>query len=575
MAFTRIRELPDSSGVRNPLTQDELVIEQDITRKINPLEFLRTGVPQLDTTTTITGVDLIPISQSNVTKNLTVQNLLNYINNNDNNPKIYNSVYVSIGGSDVIDSTERGRRIETPFATIKKAVAYIAAQTPSASSPWTIFLKNGDYTEVNPIYLPPHTSLIGDNLRRTTIRPSNPTYDIFWVNNACYIWGVTFRGHRAPSAAVAFPLYSGTQGQYTNGAAQVSVAYNTANYTISAPGSKPPISISPYVQGCTSYAVASDADQNTGFGGTANDAGCGMRIDGSLVNSSIRSMVLDSFTQVNQGGKGIHIINQGYAQLVSIFSVCTTEGVLCESGGTCSISTSNCTFGLSGLVAKGGSSSSILQGTFRGLTTGTDANIRDVITIDTLTGGGTYATVPYSGMFFTIGAVYNPAGGTGGLTESAVNPGSTNGNRTQLFYINTPPSLVGGQYKITLDNGIEATLAGYVGQTVYFYARSMVETGGHTFEYMGTGTRMDRSLPAFGGIVNSNNEVAFDAKNDRYDTNTVSYDPAVVYYTSSNELGNFNVGPNFQILQSTGTIAGDTFKRAIITLVTPLTIALE
>jgi len=573
MAFTRIRELPDSSGVRNPATQDELVIEQDVTRKINPLEFLRTAVPQLDPAGAINGADLIPLSQSSVAKNVTISNLLNYLNNNDNNPRIYNSVYVAKDGNDTIDTAERGRNVQTPFLTIKKAVAYISTQSPSSSNPWTIFLKNGDYTEVNPIYLPPHTSLIGDNLRRTTIRPSNPTYDIFWVNNACYIWGVTFRGHRAPSAAVAFPYWSGNQG---SNQAQYNAAYTTANYTITPPNVKPPITVSPYVQGCTSYAVASDADQNTGFGGSLNDAGCGMRIDGSLVNSSIRSMVLDSYTQVNQGGKGIHIINHGYAQLVSIFSVCTTEGVLCESGGTCSISTSNCTFGLSGLVARGASSSgAILQGTFRGLTTGADPNIRDVITIDTLTNGGTYATVPYSGMFFTIGAQYNPAGGTGGLPESAVNPGSMNGARTQLFYINTPPSLVGGQYKITLDTGIESTLALYVGQTVYFYARSMIETGGHTFEYMGTGTRMNTSLPAFGGIVNSNNEVAYDAKVNNYDTNTVSYDPAVVYYTSSNELGNFNVGPNFQILQSTGTIAGDTFKRAIITLVTPLTIALE
>ena len=78
MAFTRIRELPDSSGVRNPATQDELVIEQDVTRKINPLEFLRTTVPQLDPAGAINGADLIPLSQSSVAKNVTISNLLNY-----------------------------------------------------------------------------------------------------------------------------------------------------------------------------------------------------------------------------------------------------------------------------------------------------------------------------------------------------------------------------------------------------------------------------------------------------------------------------------------------------------------
>ena len=33
-------------------------------------------------------------------------------------------------------------------------------------------------------------------------------------------------------------------------------------------------------------------------------------------------MVLDSYTQYNQGGIGASITNQGYAQLVSLFTIC-------------------------------------------------------------------------------------------------------------------------------------------------------------------------------------------------------------------------------------------------------------
>jgi hypothetical protein len=50
---------------------------------------------------------------------------------------------------------------------------------------------------------------------------------------------------------------------------------------------------------------------------------------------------------------GIVIKNGGYAQLVSIFEICCNIGVLCQSGGTCSITNSNTDFGNYGLWADG------------------------------------------------------------------------------------------------------------------------------------------------------------------------------------------------------------------------------
>ena len=180
----------------------------------------------------------------------------------------------------------------------------------------TIFVKSGDYIINNPIKLPPKTSIIGDALRSVTFRPKNVDSDFFWADNGVYIKEVTFRDHQDGAACLAF------------------------DPRVDSPGAGPFITQSPYVQNCTSL----------------TSSGLGLRIDGSKV-SGLRSMVLDAFTQFNAGGTGVHLLNRGYAQLVSLFTVSTTTSVLATSGGQCSLTNSNSSFGDRGLVAQGGSKS--------------------------------------------------------------------------------------------------------------------------------------------------------------------------------------------------------------------------
>lgn len=81
----------------------------------------------------------------------------------------------------------------------------------------------------------------------------------------------------------------------------------------------------------------------------------GSLVDGGVVSSRspIASFVYDAFTQVAQGGRGIHIINNGYAQLVSVFTIFCSIAVEVDSGGIASITNSNSNFGDLCLVAKG------------------------------------------------------------------------------------------------------------------------------------------------------------------------------------------------------------------------------
>ena len=178
----------------------------------------------------------------------------------------------------------------------------------------TIFVKSGDYIINNPIKLPAKTSIIGDALRSVTFRPKSVDSDFFWADNGVYIKEITFRDHQDGAACLAY------------------------NPNVDSPRAGPFITQSPYVQNCTSLTTS----------------GTGLRIDGSKV-SGLRSMVLDAFTQFNAGGIGVYLLNRGYAQLVSLFTVSTTTSVLTETGGQCSLTNSNSSFGEQGLVSRGGS----------------------------------------------------------------------------------------------------------------------------------------------------------------------------------------------------------------------------
>lgn len=210
---------------------------------------------------------------------------------------VSNVLYVSKSGNDAND----GRSLASTKLTIKSAVA-------AASTGTTIFVKSGDYTELTPITVPDFVSIIGDNLRSVTVRSTTSTNDIFYVNNGVYIAHMTFKDHEAPAAAISF----------------------------NPDGSAGVISTSPYVQNCTSMTTD----------------GTGMRVDGNYALGT-KSMVVDAFTQYNQGGIGIHMLNSGYTQLVSVFTICCDKGIFCESGGFCSITNSNSSFGNYALYADG------------------------------------------------------------------------------------------------------------------------------------------------------------------------------------------------------------------------------
>jgi hypothetical protein len=450
-----------------------------------------------------------------------------------------NYLYVSKAGDDENDGLTPGNA----FLTIKKAL--------SVASPLTcVFVKSGDYTEQNPLTVPARSAIWGDNLRTVTVRPANTNQDLFYVNNGCYLTGMTFRDHVSPGAAIAF----------------------------NPDGSAGNIFTSPYIQDCSSITTT----------------GTGMYIDGSKVGG-LRSMVLDAYTQFNQGGIGIHVDNEGYAQLVSIFTICTQEGILCTNGATCSVTNSNSSFGTFGLKAFGvspvrfsGQTKGITAGGKEIIVDGLDENLPAINGVFTLSEGisidrrritndiATIRTIENHGIAagtaIKISNVDSTFNGTHDVISATTNtltfnlPGANtleipSSGKLSIFYtIDKREEISPGEFKLTVLERIRTTIANNV--NVDFYSRSFIASSGHTFEYVGSGNNLFTAIPEAGGIPIQANEI-------------VSSQGGQVFFTSTDQKGDFRIGETLLINRADGTITGRTFDRSLFAVMTPYILAIE
>ena len=117
------------------------------------------------------------------------------------------------------------------------------------------------------------------------------------------------------------------------------------------------IFLSPYTQNCSCISKLGKAvyDTSNGEYDASKTRAGGLFADGAQLdgNSPLESMVVDAFTQIVFGSIGFHLKNDAYAQLVSVFQVFESIGVLAESGGYASITNSATNFGNEGLKAVG------------------------------------------------------------------------------------------------------------------------------------------------------------------------------------------------------------------------------
>ena len=211
---------------------------------------------------------------------------------------VTNVIYVTKDGN----NNNTGLKLGDAKSTIKSAVGI-------ATTGDVIRVSAGSYVENNPIDIPPQVSIVGDSLREVSVTPQNAGEDLFYVAPGNYLSELSFTG------------------SMNSGKAIVSFNPNKRRYSAQ----------SPYISNCTNFI------QNS----------IGMKIDGDHVIGPFKSMVTDSYTQYNSNGIGVSITNNGYAQLVSIFTINPDVSIFTGSGGQCDLTNSNSSFGNFGLVSEG------------------------------------------------------------------------------------------------------------------------------------------------------------------------------------------------------------------------------
>jgi hypothetical protein len=281
------------------------------------------------------------------------------------------------------------------------------------------------------------------------------------------------------------------------------------------------IFVSPYIQNVTSFTTT----------------GTTVYIDGDLVPgaNSTRAFILGFITSINRGGYGLVMVNRSYSQSVNIYTIACETGIWVQSGSFLTLNGSDCGIGNVGLKAEGFSSQFV-------------GNVLGTVQI-----GETSCNIAYMS------------------NSPRTNNGLLFAGDPNMYFITTfsnITALVGNTYGNVWNVNISSRFSTNTGNIisdgtgVSGYQVSTISASAHTFEYVGAGTNPANALPQYGGIPIPEREVV-----------EVNY--GRVNWTSTDQKGDFRIGPGLAVVRATGTIEGDDFNRSLFAVMTPYILSIE
>ena len=475
-------------------------------------------------------------------------------------PRVF---YVATSGADIAG---RGGSVDTAWQTIKYACSQIG--TPTATAPAIIFIKGGVYEESQlPIIVPPYTTITGDSLRTTIIKPAS---------------GLDSGGSVLNNKSTLFRLSNGD-------IVQDLVCDGMTGYTVGSPGYDPTVATLGGVYfALNSASTITDKSPYIYNVTTFGDGATGAYIDGSIHASGNKTMLFHTYTAIHSDGLGIWAKDNSAAEIISGFTYYNQIGYVSTGGAQIRSLNSSNSYGEYGVFAKGYDSS---ESANQGAVVGTMLVYTNVLTGDftlgeTITGGTSNATakvvnvqsepktiyiVGQSGTFQAGETVTGDSSNTAATLDSggsfapnqsgrilvttfgtapgvgdSVQFATTDGNAYNIQSLSTQ-TIGGTEYKIIVFSTSRATPIAS-GVTVNARKRfSTVRLTGHDFLKVGTGDKVTTNWPGEPTQAPSQADQII----------TLATDPGRVYYVATDELGNFYVGDYFKVDQATGNVTLD------------------
>jgi hypothetical protein len=506
------------------------------------------------------------------------------------------------------------------------AKATIGGAAAVAQDGDTIYVRPGTYFENNPIGLRTDVSVSGQDLRLVTVVPNNPTQDLFHVRRGCLLENMNFAGNNVSiahtgAAMVAFP--------------PTGAASQNSGYVAAGPANEGPSGRwrSPYVRNCTNFATSSigmrvNGDHvNAAFSGTNNlgqdlktmvvdsytqynQNGIGVSITNKAYAQLVSIFTINCHTAIFAGTGGqCDLTNSNssfgvyglYADGTSgdEFTGITTGTVAAEEDTYTiysmrdDLANVRKPFDGQGAFFKINLDDYTDTGTKTGIIT---EPLRTIRSIKITNGGSGYtaaappnitvstpfgpegilaelsANVSAAGTISSVdiissGRNFLPAGSGSNQQDITVNISGSGGATAEavtdpiLYTVDTAtePTPSTGITTVTFNEFVPYTVG--TGVSISMRRLSRIITSSHSFEYVGAGTDINRANPFQGGVPIPENEV-------------VAINGGQIPFTSTDQKGNFRIGQGLTIDQTTATISGRDFNRAIQANLTPLILAL-
>ena len=502
------------------------------------------------------------------------------------------------------------------------AKATVGAAASVALEGDTIKIRPGRYVENNPIGLRTDVSITGEDIRLVTIEPQNVEKDVFWVRRGCLIENLNFSGETIGVAhtgcgAVAFPITGQTANSgYTPGgpATQGSSGRwrspyirNCTNFMTKSIGMR--------INGDDATGTPDGAnlksmvcDSFTQY----NEAGIGV----SLTNNAYAQLV--SIFTINCD-VGIFAGSGAQCDLTNSNSSFGNFGLVAAGLGSTQYTgkvrdavipgdNSDVVVG-KGVTDTDGDSRRPFDGQAAYFKIDLDnypdavgtgritAPLQELASIKILNGGSGFSQAnPPDVLIRDNDGTVAPKGPQGIIAEGSANV-SAAGTITSIDIVNSGRNYLPTQNIVVEVDG-NTGLATAVMTPIYFTVSeatdnrsdtagittitfnefvpyelfaddpftlqriSRILTSSHSFEYVGSGTSINTSLPFEGALSIKENEI-------------VATDGAQIPFTSTDQKGNFDIGEGIQVDQTTSTIRGRDFSKSIQAEVTPLILALR